>query len=420
MPGTRQAGQPVEQRHIRARTIPESQSKIFHDHQGRPFRSIWEGDSAKRPKFSWQVYLTSNVDEDPADVATFLGGLEIAEYEATFDIYAPLPSTYACIAHQKLERQHRKSNPLDQSQFITIPECYDSDLHLGGFIIVVDTPEWKSEGYGPVFATFDVRPATLAVVEPGFDSEDEGIFERIELRLRRQRQPEHVGLDLRTVWMGSGGYDWEKCNAEALEKLSASPEARSIDNSSTNWTSREDLVIQSSDYDSDIRQVQVKSGADKDTANMTYCIYSIFPNAQNSEISLEETARSFTAAIGSQLLSLNPSVSFEFFGPLPDIGSCISHNHNHVPSSTGYLFPGSDKRRYPQHAVEAAAAAHSEEPTYRTFLVVLDKVDWALNDGVLFVWDDLRQDLRLRRNTEALVGRLPGLKTVAGRLAGLL
>lgn len=65
-----------------------------------------------------------------------------------------------------------------------------------------------------------------------------------------------------------------------------------------------------------------------------------------------------------------------------------------------------------------------EEPNYRTFLIMLDKVIGPLNEeGVLFVWDDLKpqpEDRLLRSNTEALAGRLPDLKTVAERLAGLL
>ena len=392
----------------------------FHDHRGRPFQSAWYSKGAERPQFSWQVYLTCSIEENSMDVANFLGGLEIAEYEATFDIYAPLPSTYECIAHQKLERQHRKNNPADQPHAITIPECYGSDLHLGGFSIVIDTPGWKSEGYGPLFATFDIRPPNLAVVRPDLNSADTGTFEQIELNLRRQRQPHNLGLELRTVYLQSGGYDWELGNAEALKELSAPPEARSYHYSLENWISTEDLAVQSSEYESGLRMVQVNTGPAKETANMTYSIYTIFPT---SESSLEETARSFTVAVLSQLPTPAPSVSFEFFGPSSDIGSCISHNHSRAPPSTGYLYPGSEKRRYPLHGIEAAGAVYVKEPDYRSFLVVLDKSDWARNEGVLFVWDDLRpqpDDLLLQLNDEAFAGRLPGLKTVAERLAGLL
>ena len=94
----------------------------------------------------------------------------VADYEATSAFYAPLPSPHACIAHQKLELQHRQQRSLLVDQFPTvalIPESHGRELHLGGFIIVIDTHEWKSEGPGPLFASFDGRPATLAVVEPG-------------------------------------------------------------------------------------------------------------------------------------------------------------------------------------------------------------------------------------------------------------
>ena len=66
--------------------------------------------------------------------------------------------------------------------------------------------------------------------------------------------------------------------------------------------------------------------------------------------------------------------------------------------------------------IEAAGAAHVEERDYRKFLVVLDKVDWAQNEGVLFVWDDLRpqpKDLLLQLSDEAFTERLPVLKTVS-------
>ena len=65
-----------------------------------------------------------------------------------------------------------------------------------------------------------------------------------------------------------------------------------------------------------------------------------------------------------------------------------------------------------------------EEPYYRTFLVVVDKADWAHDEeGVLFVWDDRRTqpgDVLSQPDVETMARRLPGLKTVAKRLAGVL
>ena len=64
-----------------------------------------------------------------------------------------------------------------------------------------------------------------------------------------------------------------------------------------------------------------------------------------------------------------------------------------------------------------------DEPEYRTFIVVLDKEKWANEDSVLFFWDDLRpqrENSLLQNNVEAMAGRLPGIKAVAGRLAGLI
>lgn len=433
MPGTQQTAQRPDQGQTKPRPKKEWYSTISHDHQGRPFQSIWKGDdSAKPPRFSWQVYsttATTNLNDDYIGIATFLGGLEIAEYEAAFAIYAPLPSTYACIAHQKLERQHRKNPSLlvDQSPDTAIkPECYGREHHLGGFIIVIDTSEWKTEGGGPLFASFDIRPAKLAVVEPGLNAEDAGIFEQIEMRLIRQRQPHNLGLNLKTVWMESGGYDWEVCDAEVLEKLPASPDPGSRHYPSGNMLLLEDdFLVQSSNHNSGLRQVQISYGAATETAaNMTYSIYITIPNAQTSEFNLEETAQFFTAAIISYLPTPAPSISFQFFGSLPDIGSCISHHSSHIHRSPGYQFPGSNKRRYPLHGIDAAGAEYVEEPNYRTFLVVLDKENGPLDDeGVLFVWDDLKpqpEDLLLQLNTEALAGRLPDLRTVAERLAGLL
>ena len=108
---------------------------------------------------------------------------------------------------------------------------------------------------------------------------------------------------------------------------------------------------------------------------------------------------------------------------MPDINSCLSHHHVHTPHNTGYLHPGSEKRRYPHHGTEAAGAASTEAPDNRTFLVVVDKADWAHDeDDVLFVRDDRRpqpRDILLQPDEEMMAGRLPGLKTVAGRLAGV-
>ena len=149
------------------------------------------------------------------------------------------------------------------------------------------------------------------------------------MNLRRQRRPHNLGHDLFSLWVASGGYDWEECDAEALEKLSSSPEPRSVVYPSENSPGLEDkFEVQSFEHDSGLRQVQITTGTAEETATkMNYSIYIIFQNTQSSNYSLEETARSFTAAIMSHLPTPAPSVSFQFFGPLPDIGSCLSHHH---------------------------------------------------------------------------------------------
>ena len=315
MPRTRQVALPRDQGQTPPPPELEWHSTMSHDHQGRPFQSVWYGpDSSNHPRFSWPVYFTATgLNDDPVGIATSLGGLEIAEYEATFPIYAPLHSTYACIEHQKMERQHRKERNqlLEQPYAVTtIPECYGQSLELGGFIIIIDTSEWKSEGRGPILASFDIRPLTLAVVNPGLNAEDAGIFEQIEMSLRRQRQPHNLGHDLFFLSVASGGYDWEECDAEALDKLSASPEPRSVVYPSGNSLGlEENFAVQSFEHDSGLHQVQITTGTGEETStDMIYSIYAIFQNAQPSEHSLEETARSFTAAIVSHLPRPAPSV----------------------------------------------------------------------------------------------------------------
>ena len=68
--------------------------------------------------------------------------------------------------------------------------------------------------------------------------------------------------------------------------------------------------------------------------------------------------------------------------------------------------------------------AFMEKSDYRTFLVVVDKADWAYDEeGVLFVWDDRTPqpgDVLSQPDEVAIARRLPGLKTVAERLAGVL
>ena len=342
MPRTRQVAPPRD----RSQTPPppklEWHSTVSHDHQGRPFQSIWYGaDTFNPPGFSWQVYFTaSGLNDDPVGIATFLGGWEIADYEATFAIYVPLPSTYACIEHQKMERHHRKThNHLIQHAHAvtTIPECYGHAPELVGFIIIIDTPEWKSEGRGPLFASFDIRPRALAVVDHGLNAEDAGIFEQIEMSFRRQRRLHNLGHDLFFLWVASGGHDREEYNAEALKKLSAYPEPRSVAYPSGNTPGLEDeFAVQSFEHESGLRQLQITTETAEETATyMVYSIYTIFQNAQPSEYSVEETARSFTAAIVSHLPLPTPNISSQSFGPLPDISSCLSHHHVHTPHSTG-------------------------------------------------------------------------------------
>jgi hypothetical protein len=64
-------------------------------------------------------------------------------------------------------------------------------------------------------------------------------------------------------------------------------------------------------------------------------------------------------------------------------------------------------------------------PDYETFIVLLDKKNWANEDGVVFHWDDLvlrpeYENTLFQEKIEALAGRLPGMEMVAGRLAGII
>ena len=63
----------------------------------------------------------------------------------------------------------------------------------------------KAEGRRPLFVSFDVRPAHLAVVKPGLNDEDAGIFEQI-------------GLNMKWILMRMGGDEWTIGIDEALEK----------------------------------------------------------------------------------------------------------------------------------------------------------------------------------------------------------
>ena len=79
MSGTRQVNQPLDESVTLPRPKREWHSTVIHDHRGRPFQSIWKGDASKRPRISWHVYTTSNIDEGSVDKAKFLGGLKISE-----------------------------------------------------------------------------------------------------------------------------------------------------------------------------------------------------------------------------------------------------------------------------------------------------------------------------------------------------
>ncbi|KAL2048657.1 hypothetical protein N7G274_000569 [Stereocaulon virgatum] len=88
-----------------------------------------------------------------------------------------------------------------------------------------------------------------------------------------------------------------------------------------------------------------------------------------------------------------------------------------------YRLPVSDKRRYPHHGQEAVGTAYMDKPRYFTFMVVLDKKNWAKEDGVLIHWDDLgpqSENPLWQRTGETLTGRLPGMGMVAASLAGLI
>lgn len=383
----------------------------FTDHANRPAYTFWSGtdDDLTPPSFSFQVYTTADValtTRWPKELFSDDGG------SWRVDVYEQQPDVWACVEHQRRERQWRNEHPSEGPGKIV--ERYAEEAAMGGFIIVIDRERWywQHEGddgglEGPLGVWFDVREGERrGILDGGIDG-DGMVFEQAEMRVQRMATATNPNHELRIVWMRAGMWDWEDVAASrARQEAEREPETESQPPS----VQLVEVQVTASETPSGgiILQTDIPDG---DVPTLIYTLYPLFTTTTPlTPAERTSIARRFVAHLATHLPS--SSVQLEATPQMSSLTECIAYAAT-SDTSVGYLTPSG--RRFPEYGFGAGTVRMREhENGYARFLVVLDREQWE-EEGVCFVWAEPRGE-----GAEILVGRVGGgMSGVAERLGGL-
>lgn len=143
-------------------------------------------------------------------------------------------------------------------------------------------------------------------------------------------------------------------------------------------------------WQSDDRAVIVTNHSSSANSDLQYVVFVPFSGDIHNPALLESTARTFTAAILSQLAT-NKTVCFKFQVSESSLSSLLTLSNDFPVGALQRLKPGSQlERLLPLHCNDYP---HSPEP-HKLFAVVLDKPAFVQEPGVLFfiLWTDCPHD----------------------------
>lgn len=379
----------------------------FTDHANRPACSLWsatEDDDTAPPTFSFQVYTTSGT-ELKARFPIELFSDDVGAWR--IDVYEQLPDVWACIEHQRLERMWRKERADGPGKIVG---RYGEEAAMGGFIIVIDRPEWYWQNTGddgrkggPLGVWFDPREQQERRIVSGGTDIDGMVFEQLEIQVGRMATPSHPNYELYRVWGRAGMWDWEEYEAgrDALAQVEAEAEAEAEAETQPETQPPLTRLAQLASARITVSDRSIVLQTDNDP-ELVYTVYPIF--ATTTPADLISIARQFAAHLTSR------SVRLEVVLQLPGIGECIAYA---ATADTYVGYRTTSGRRFPEYGAALGTMQMQQgQSQYKRFLVVLDSAEWEREDGVCFVW--------VRENQGILVGRVGGgMVGVAERLGGV-
>lgn len=366
----------------------------FTDHAGRPaFCHFHNTDDPAPPRYSFQVYSINGISvPDPfVGLASDCGGAW------RLDVYEPQPDIWACIEHQRLERQWRKWHSGFPGK---IKKHYTEEVAMAAYIVVIDRPDWYWQDndddntyHGPLEVSFNPWDEQQKRLMVGTHPE-EVIHEQIELQVARMRTPSFPNYELKRYCVDS--YTWGDEYFESGEsEAEAEPEIE-IATEAESYSAPAPLIgarITLSGLGVDLQT----GGGDPE---LVYVVYPQF--ATTTPVDLTRLAHRFAAHLKS------PSVRVVVAPQLAGMRECVAYA---AASNICVGYARSPRspygRRFPQYTTQPGM--------YRMwnplFLILLDRVEWEREDGVCFLWIGQRDKILLGRVTG-------GMGAVAARLGG--
>lgn len=449
----------------------------FLDHAGKQVTlgRMYSTDPNRPPdpdtSFSFQVYSLIQLDSDHTKLLEYLTSGFDWDLIPTFEIYAEQqPDVFSCVEHQRREIAHRKVSR-DTSMNESLPLIakvaaarYDSRRQ--GFLIVITSDSYRvgflrpdqEPGSWPLWAHFNRKFPYRTIVDRTsrlsgnpYDylyqgvPDEEGIEvwpEAIEISVRRIQLIGTMQNELQMLYHKSFKHvDGELEVDYGLDEDEGQP------NDPTGTAQAGDVLIHQAQALS-LNDFQVTEGPGDAISirsnnimpsgpDLRYIIYAPFL-LHYPDHSLDSTARALTSAITPHLPE-GKTIQFEFYRP-PDtsLSSIISFHRDLLRTRPDFQVgalhnistpqPGNNEmiqsRVYPCLRREFPPFNTFMEEPYRVFAVVLDKLDFINETGVLFVLTDGgKQKPQMGIDVdycETQVWRSGGMAEVARRLGMLI
>ncbi|GME26702.1 Coatomer beta' subunit [Neofusicoccum parvum] len=403
------------------------------DHAGAPAHTLWLGTTDSPPSTpAHQLYVTFPLAAALPYVRR-LAAADLLPPPARFDVYAAdaFADVFACVAHQRRESGGRG----------------------GAGLVVVVTEEGGGEG--PLLVWFE-RGGRAEVRVPGDLEGEEGgelALERVELRAVRVRDWGRAEAELAKVGVEEGGGDGGEEPTGGAEERGKEEEEEEEEEEGRGVEEHQLVTKRITDSAGKpaVSVTNAREAGAEDRCDLHYIVYDL----NSSDDGLSSVATLFTSTLLSHCAP--GTTALLEFHPASSLGASIEHFRHEQQArpelNVGYLSqPSSESgpvyRIFPSSPeIEAGIDKHRAATLgagmplsgFNVFFVALESHNFAREDSVLLVRADpdfpaLRKLMGKNSEegedeagmgavgsaVEILVGRPPGMETVAKRLCGTL
>lgn len=325
------------------------------------------------------------------------------------DVYQQLPDVWACMEHQRLERQWRKDHHRNLGKIV---DQYGRDEAMGAFIIVIDRDDWcfressdSGTFHGPLGVWFNPWVQKRKRILSCTMNLDWTVYEQLEVELDRMQTQSHPSNDLRGVWLASGMWEWDDVEddrpADAEQDRDAEQDLDAEQDPDTPVVSTSPPPqLASACITVSGMSINLRTAKDPE---LIYILYPVFTTI--TPVDRISIAQRFASHLPS------PSVRLVVAPQFKGIQECIAYAAA-VNIVVGYN-RSQYGRRFPEYGYAAGSYQMREgHSSNRLFLVLLDLVEWEDGNGVCFLW--------VGKDDKIMLGRVcGGMRGVAERLGGI-